>query len=154
MFGLNLCVPPRTLRLEKTRTQTKSKHSGNKPETLSVRQIFLILAEKKKMTAKEFIQSLPSRVAPEAVSGKNATFSFDLGGDGGGQYTVKVNDGKVEVAEGKPENHDCEVRGNATDFMKVIKGELNPMMALFTGKIKVSNQKALMEYAKVFGLSK
>lgn len=106
------------------------------------------------MTAKEFLQSLPSGVAPEAVSGKKAIFSFDLNGEGGGQYTVLIDDGKVETIEGKTEKHDCEVRGNATDFMKVIKGELNPMMALLTGKIKVSNQKALMEYAKVLGLSK
>lgn len=106
------------------------------------------------MTAREFIQNLPSRVAPEAISGKNASFSFDLSGDDGGQFAVLIKDDKVEVKEGTPIDVDCEVRGNATDFMKVIRGELNPMMALFTGKIKVSNQKALMEYAKVFGLSK
>ncbi len=104
------------------------------------------------MTAAEFIQSLPTRATPETVDGMDTNFYFDLAGDGGGQYTVVVNDGALRVEDGKVGDTKCEVKADANNFMSVIRGDTNPMMAVMTGKIKISNTGELLKYAKVFGL--
>lgn len=106
------------------------------------------------MTAEEFIRSIPSRIDREIVENKKSSFYFDLSGEGGGQLCLILNNGEVEVLEGPQEYHNCEVRADAGDFMRVVRGELNPMMALLTGRLKVKNQKELLEYAKIFGLSR
>jgi hypothetical protein len=50
------------------------------------------------MTSREFIYALPNKVSPNAVEGLETLFHFDLSGEGGGQSSVKVADGKVQSA--------------------------------------------------------
>ena len=104
------------------------------------------------MNAKEFILDLPNKVSPSAIEGLTTNFHFDLSGDGGGQFTVKVDDGQLSVAEGFEGDPKCKVAAGVSDLTGVIKGTVNPMMAVLTGKIKISNQGELMKYAKIFGL--
>lgn len=104
------------------------------------------------MTAKEFLTKLPDRVSKEALEDKETVFHFDLGGDEPIQMTVEVQDGELLVKEGLEGDAECVVSGKAENLMKVINGKLNPMLALMTGKIKVSNQAAMLKYAKMFGV--
>ncbi len=104
--------------------------------------------------ASEFIHGLPERVAPEALEGMETLFHFDLDGDEGGQYTVEVKDGRIQVADGLEGDPKCRVNASSKTFMKVVNGEMSPMIALLTGKIKITNQSELIKYAKVFGLMK
>jgi len=104
------------------------------------------------MTAAEFIKSLPAKASPEALEDRDTNFFFDLSGDGGGQYTVIAKDGKLTVEEGQVGEAKCEVKAKAENFMDVIRGETNPMMAVMTGKLKINNTGELLKYAKIFGL--
>ena len=104
------------------------------------------------MTSREFIYALPNKVSPNAVEGLETLFHFDLSGEGGGQYTVKVADGKVSVSDGLIGEPTCVVRANEETFKKLVAGDLNPMMAVLTGKVKISNQGEMIRYAKIFGL--
>ncbi len=104
------------------------------------------------MTAKEFIQGLPAKVKPEALAGVNTTFHFDISGADGGQYTISVADNKIESAEGLVGTPKCVVSGSDQNFMGIVTGKLNPMMAILTGKVKISNQGEMLKYAKMFGL--
>ena len=104
------------------------------------------------MTAKEFILALPSKAAPESVAGLNTNFYFDLAGEGGGQFSVVLDGEKVNVHEGMYGEPKCTVKIKADNLIKIIKGEMNPMMAMLTGKLKISNQGEMLKYAKVFGL--
>lgn len=104
------------------------------------------------MTAREIIEALPVKVVPEAIDGHNTNFHFDLAGDGGGEMTVRIDDGVVSVADGLIGDPKCTVRGNADDFVKLAQGDLNPFMAIMTGKVKISNQGEMIKYAKIFGL--
>ena len=103
-------------------------------------------------TAAEFIESLPARATPEALEGMETNFYFDLSGEGGGQYSVIAHDGRLTVEEGKVGDPKCEVRADAGKFMDVVRGDTNPMMAVMTGKIKITNTGELLKYAKIFGL--
>ena len=104
------------------------------------------------MNSRDFLYKLPSKVSPQAIEGHETTFHFDLEGEEGGQYTVKVEDGKVNVMDGFSGEPACVVRASNEDFMKLINGDLNPMMAVLTGKVKISNQGEMLRYAKIFGL--
>ena len=104
------------------------------------------------MTSRDFIYRLPSKISPQAIEGHDTTFHFDLEGENGGQYTVKVLNGKVDVTDGLSGEPTCVIRASDENFMKLIHGDLNPMMAVLTGKVKISNQGEMLRYAKIFGL--
>ena len=104
------------------------------------------------MTASEFITRLPEKAPKEALEDMETSFYFDLDGEGGGQYTVVAENGELTVHDGKVGEPKCEVKAKADKFMDVIRGETNPMMAVMTGKLKISNTGELLKYAKVFGL--
>ena len=104
------------------------------------------------MTAKEFLMGLPEKVQPEALEGMETTFHFDIEGEGGGQVTVKVKDGSCVAEEGLDGEASCVVSAKEDNLMNVLKGKLNPLMAVLTGKLKISNQKEMFKYAKIFGL--
>jgi putative sterol carrier protein len=102
------------------------------------------------MNLANFFEELPSKVNSDALEGKQATFHFDV--DGGGQYTVALADGKMQVTQGINGEADCKVTTSLENFEKLLKGDLNPMMAMMTGKLKISNPGKMLEYAKMFGL--
>lgn len=104
------------------------------------------------MTAKDFIMGLPAKANPAALEGVETNFHFDISGEGGGQYTVRVKEGQIEALEGLNDEPKCIVKASNDNFIGVIKGDLNPMMALITGKIKITNQAEMLKYAKLFGL--
>ncbi len=104
------------------------------------------------MTSRDYLYALSSKVSPDAIEGLETIFHFDLDGEGGGQFTVSVSDGKVNVSEGLNGDPKCVVRSNEETFNKLISGDLNPMMAVLTGKVKISNQGEMLRYAKLFGL--
>ncbi len=95
---------------------------------------------------------LPSKVSPQAIEGMETTFHFDIDGEEGGQITLQVKDGTCEASEGLVGDPKCVVKAKDQNLMKVLKGDLNPMMALLTGKLKITNQGEMLKYAKIFGL--
>ncbi len=101
------------------------------------------------MDLAKFFEELPSKVNMAAIEGENSAFHFDL--VGGGQYTVSLKDGKLEVKQGIEGEADCKVTTSVDNFEKLLKGDLNPMMAMMTGKLKISNPGVMLKYAKIFG---
>lgn len=104
------------------------------------------------MTIQDFFDKLPDRFRPEVVEGMSTCFHFDLSGEGGGQYTVELIDGKLQIHEGLTGTPQCVIHAEAADFLAVAQGRHSPIMAVLTGKIKISNQVELLKYAKIFGL--
>ena len=99
---------------------------------------------------KKFLFSLPEKVAPEAVEGLSTLFHFDVTDEG--QYTIKLDDGKLEVLEGLTGEPNCKVTASSETLSKLLSRDLNPMMAMMTGKLKISNPGEMLKYAKIFGL--
>jgi putative sterol carrier protein len=102
------------------------------------------------MTAQEFFESLPSKVNPEAIAGLSSVFHFDIGD--AGQYTLSLADGKLDVGQGLNGEPSCKVSASQETLLGLLTKEVNPMMAMMTGKLKISNPGEMMKYAKVFGL--
>ena len=104
------------------------------------------------MNALDFIQSLSTKVNKDAIAGHNTVFHFDITGDNGGQKTVSVVDGNLEVLDGLVGEAKCAVTVKGDTLLKIVRGEENAMMAFMMGKIKVSNPGELMKYSKIFGI--
>lgn len=105
------------------------------------------------MTAKEFLYTLPEKANKGVLNNvDDTTFHFDLDGDGGGQFTMKLRDGQLSLEEGLNEEAKCVVKAKTDNFMGLATGKLNPMMALLMGKVKITNQGEMLKYAKVLGL--
>lgn len=102
------------------------------------------------LDVKQFLLDLPSRVSPEDIQGDQATFHFDIAG--AGQFTVRVENGQVSVSEGLAGEANSSVKTSAEAFAKILAGELNPMMAMMTGKLSIRNPGEMLKYAKMFGL--
>ena len=103
------------------------------------------------MTTKEFLLNLPQKINPALLEGMNTVFHFDLEGEGGGQVSVIVENGHMLSKEGLIGTANCVIKAQASDLKKVFKGELNPMMAILTGKLKISNQTEMLKFAKLLG---
>lgn len=78
-----------------------------------------------------------SRFDPSKAEGVNATIQFDLSGDNGGAYWLRIADGKAETGTGQSENPRMTLKAKADDFMSVLNGSTNPMQAFMMGKIKI-----------------
>jgi len=105
------------------------------------------------MTSKDIITSLPEKVNPSAIEGLETAFHFEitLPDDSVSQYTLELKDNNLTAYEdfiGEPK---CVVKAKEEDFVNLVSGKLNPMLAIMTGKVKISNQGEMLKYAKVFG---
>ena len=85
-------------------------------------------------TPRDFFDSLPSRVDETKAAGLTAAYVFEV--DGAGTWTVRVDDGKVDVEEGDTDG-DCTISTSADTFMQIVRGERNPTSAYMQGKLRV-----------------
>ena len=100
------------------------------------------------MSAKEFFDTLETRVDTSKTAGMNNSYLFDI--EGAGTWKVDVQDGKVSVTEGG-EDADAVITTSAETFEKIASGEQNPTSAYMNGKLKVKGDMgAAMKLQKLF----
>jgi putative sterol carrier protein len=100
-------------------------------------------------SAREFFETLETRVDQSRTAGMNNTYLFDI--DGAGKWTVSLDDGKVSVTEGEAGDPDCTITSSQENFERIVAGELNPTSAYMTGKLKVKGDMgAAMKLQKLF----
>jgi predicted lipid carrier protein YhbT len=90
------------------------------------------------MTADELFASLPERFRSERAGDLRATYAFELEGDGGGSWTVRVADGALGVEDGAAAAADVTVRAKAADWLAIVEGRMDPQLAYLTKRLRVS----------------
>lgn len=104
-------------------------------------------------TPAEIFNNITSRFDKEKAAGMNMTVAFNLSGDNGGQWAVKVKDGSVDVVEGSVESPTATINMDADDYVAMTNGDLNPMMAFMSGKVKVDGDlNSVMKFQQIFGM--
>jgi putative sterol carrier protein len=100
------------------------------------------------VTARDFFESLESRVDESKTAGMTNSYLFDI--EGAGKWTVRVDDGKVDVSEGG-DDADAVITTSEETFEKITSGEQNATSAYMTGKLKVKGDMgAAMKLQKLF----
>ncbi len=102
------------------------------------------------ITAKQILESIPHRFRPEKANGYSSVFHFDISGEETLQYTVGIMEGRCELTEGLKGKADCVISAKASDYVDLETGKANPQMALMTGKVKISNIAAMLQFSKCF----
>ncbi len=86
----------------------------------------------------QLFENMCQSFLPAKAQGEKALIQFDLSGDNGGKYWIKVENGQCESGNGSaPGTPDMTLVSSADDWLKVTNGELNAMTAFMQGKIKV-----------------
>lgn len=86
---------------------------------------------------KSIFPEMATRLIPEKAEGVNAAIQFDLSGDNGGLYWLKVSNGSAESGDGTIESPTMTLKAAADDWFAVSTGQMNAMQAFMSGKIKI-----------------
>jgi putative sterol carrier protein len=102
-------------------------------------------------TARAVVERLPDRFRPELAGKAKATVQLDLTGDGGGQWWVRIADGRCEVGTGTADRPDAVLTVAAADYVRIRLGELDAMSATMKGQLKVAGKVGVaVRFAKLF----
>lgn len=82
-------------------------------------------------------EQMPTFLNKDKAAGVNATIQFDLSGDKGGKWWVKVADGEASSGAGETESPNLTLIADGTDYIKISRGEMNATVAFMQGKLKV-----------------
>ncbi|HOD51169.1 MAG TPA: SCP2 sterol-binding domain-containing protein [Candidatus Hydrogenedentes bacterium] len=104
-------------------------------------------------TVAGFFSELAGKVNPDKASGMNATYQFDITGDGGGKWNVKFAEGNVAVGEGAAECPNITLTSDVSTWLDIVNGKTSGQTAFLLGKLKIQGDMSLaMKLASVFGL--
>ncbi|MFZ1401305.1 MAG: SCP2 sterol-binding domain-containing protein [Candidatus Promineifilaceae bacterium] len=102
-------------------------------------------------TPADIFAKTAQNLIPEKAGSMNAAVAFDLSGENGGQWTVKIDNGNCTVEEGIVDGADATISMAGSDYVDMMTGKLNPMMAFMGGKVKVSGDlNTVMKFQTMF----
>lgn len=100
----------------------------------------------------ELLNNLPTSIKLEKAKGIKALVQISLSGEGGGDWSVNVDDGTVDIQQGLQTKPDLIIKAKVQDALDLMDGKGNPVTAYMTGKIKVVGDIGLA--MKLLGLLK
>lgn len=104
------------------------------------------------MELAQIFNSMPERFQAEKAEGVDMVVMFETTGDESGQWSVAVKDGTIDVQQSAADNPTATIKMSAEDFKAMSRGDLNPMMAFMSGKIKVDGDlNAVMKFQSLVG---
>ncbi len=103
------------------------------------------------MAEQPSLDSIPASFAglqaaflPDRARGVDKTIQFVFTGREAGSWVLVVRDGTMGYREGTAENPNVTVTVDSDDWLKILRGELNPMSAVMGGKLKLAGDMGIM----------
>ncbi len=109
----------------------------------------------KPLKVKDFFETQSLRFIPEKAEGADIHIAYNITGDEGGEWIVKITDGTMEVKEGADPGAKSQVRMSSKTYLKIAIGKLDSRVAFMLGKVKVKGDRAsLAAYRQCFKVAK
>ena len=89
------------------------------------------------MTVQEIIENMPARLNAEKAKGLDICLGWSLSGDEACDYTVTIANGEASFSDGISDDAAATLKMDSADFIALQSGQLNPMTAFMSGKIKI-----------------
>lgn len=92
------------------------------------------------MTYEAVVEAAREKFLPVDVSSVQGTLAFQINIEGkaaNGIFYIEIKDGQVHVEPYEYYDRNAILHMNATNFIKLINGKLDPILAFTTGKLKV-----------------
>jgi putative sterol carrier protein len=96
------------------------------------------------------LQLFPMMLNQEAAAGREFTVVLAFTDPGVGAWTIRVAEGQATLNSGAAENPDLVITQSADTFEKTIRGMYNPLEAIQSGEIQVSNFEGLAMFGELF----
>lgn len=94
-------------------------------------------------TCQEYFDTLNARFVASAAKGVSAIYQFTLTGEGGGVWSVEVNDGTMSVKPGAHAHPSSTLEASADDYVKIANNEMNGLRAVMTRKMRIGGNLVL-----------
>lgn len=85
------------------------------------------------MTAQELLRRMPELLDSEAARGIDATIQYDVSEP----VHQVLHEGQLTTHDGPAESPDLTVVVGDDDLVRLFRGEINPMMAFMSGRVRV-----------------
>lgn len=103
-------------------------------------------------SVEQFFSELQGKIDTNKTAGMNQTYQFNIEGDGGGSWYVKLTDGQPEVAAGQAESPNITLTADAANWLDIATGKMNGQTAFLTGKLKIQGDMSLaMKLQSILG---
>ena len=102
---------------------------------------------------KEIFDQMPAAFLPEKAVNVNAVIQMALDGEGGGLWAIKIADDKAVITPGQAESPKLTLKMQASDYVALSRGQVNPMNLFMAGKIKIEGDITLaMKFQEMFAI--
>jgi len=89
------------------------------------------------LTVEGIFEGLPDAFQADQAAGVDVVFQFNISGPKGGVWHATIKEGTCEVTQGSHDSPTTTIDMADDDFVKMIAGELNAMVAYTSGKVKI-----------------
>ena len=112
------------------------------PPAPVVEEVVPLKKRPRPLQVKDFFETQHMRFIAEKAEGVNAHISYNITGDAGGQWTVIIRNGELEVNEGADPAAKSHVKMTSKSYLKIAMGKLDSRVAFMLGKLKIKGDKA------------
>jgi putative sterol carrier protein len=110
--------------------------------------------EAKVSSASEAFSRIGEQFDADKAAGVDGTIQFNLSGEGGGSWALKIKDQTCEAVDGGVESPTTTLNMSAEDFVGMVNGNVNAMAAFMQGKIKLQGDMGLaMKFQSIFAIA-
>lgn len=95
------------------------------------------------VTPDQVFEMMPQLLDADRAGSTNATILFDLTGEGGGKWWIKVAGGKAESGKGDVENPNLTLTADVRDYVKIALGQMDGTSAFMQGKLRIKGDMGL-----------
>lgn len=85
----------------------------------------------------KLFKAMVEHFLPEKAAGVEANIQFNLSGDNGGIFWMRIADQTAAWGEGKTDEPVMTVKASAEDYAALLRGEVEPMQAYISGQVKI-----------------